>query len=106
MGLYADQLKQIQNAIGAAEGGTTYVIGVRTYGAGDLDELYAREEMLSCSAAIQTIQEGAQSYTIRGRQFTHADLGELHNRRDTARVRLNRVLRKTTGLRVGRVVHE
>lgn len=84
MGLYADQLTQLHAAIAAVESGDTYEIAGRIYSAGDLDELYAREELVSVQAAIQAIQEGSQSYTIHGRSFTLGDLEALYKQRDAA----------------------
>jgi hypothetical protein len=107
VGLYADQLAQLQAAIVAAENGDPYVIGARTYGAGDLTELYAREELTSIQAAIEAIQGGSQAYTIHGRSFTLADLATLYTEREAARVRLDQLARKTRGgMRLRRGVSE
>jgi len=106
MGLYADQLTQLQAAIAAAENGDNYTIGTRAYGPGDLDELYAREELASVQAAIAAIQEGSQSYTIHGRSFTFADLDTLYKQRDAARARMKNVTSKRTGIRLRRGVTE
>lgn len=106
MSLYADQLTQIQAAIAAAENGDNYTIGTRVYGPGDLNELYAREELTSVQAAIAAIQEGSQSYTIHGRSFTLADLSTLYTQRDAARTRLQNVSSKRGGIRLRRGVAE
>lgn len=96
--LYADQLAAVQAAIVAIENGDTNTIGTRTYGSADLDELYLREERLSVQTAIQAINEGAQSYTIRGRSFTKGDLSTLYQRLDEVRAREQR--RSNGGIRV------
>lgn len=106
MGLYADQLVQIQAAIIAVENGDTFIIGQRTYGPGDQAELYAREELTSVQAAIQAIQEGSQSYSIHGRSFTFGDLGQLYKQRDAARSRLDRLNGTRKGIRLRRGVAE
>lgn len=101
MGLYTDQLTQLQAAIVAAENGESYTIGTRTYGASNLDELYAREELTSVQSAIAAIQEGSQSYMIHGRSFTLADLATLYKQRDAARQRVRQITRGGIRLRRG-----
>lgn len=96
--LYKDQLVQVQKAIIAIENGDGWTIGARVYGSADLEELGLRADRLSVQTAIQAIEEGAQSYTIRGRSFTKGDLRTLYERLDAIRDREAR--RSRGGIRV------
>lgn len=101
--LYANMLREKQNAAEIVRRGGSFTIGARTYaGTADLTELLGDIELLSVEAAISRIEEGGQSFQHGDRVYTEADLATLYERRDKLRVRATRSA--SSGARVRRVV--
>jgi hypothetical protein len=101
--LYANMLREKQNAAEIVRRGGSFTLGARTYtGTADLTELLADIELLSVRAAISRIEEGGQSFQHGDRVYTEADLGELYERLDRLTARASRSA--STGARVRRVV--
>jgi hypothetical protein len=82
--VYAEKLDRIHASIVALEDGTStsqVQDGVTYTAATDsLAALYRLRDRMAVKAAIQAIEEGAQVYTVLGRQFTKGNLRELYDR--------------------------
>lgn len=62
--------------------------------------LTVTEQLENVQAAIAAIEDGAQSYSIRDRSYTRADLKTLYEREDRLLARYEREANNRSGARV------
>lgn len=97
--IWANRRDRLQVAIAELEDGIASVVldGV-TKTASDLPQLTRDLELASVRAAIEAIEQGAQSYEVLGRRFQKAELAVLYSRAD--RLEQRAVARSGSGIRV------
>lgn len=84
------------------DGSTSEVFEGKTYRAADLETLYALVERLSVRAAIEAVENGAQSYELNGVVYTRANLATLYQRDAGFAARDARATRGGIGIRYAR----
>lgn len=100
--LYAQQLREVYEAISLNEEGGAQSITLRGRIWSTLEELYRLADMVRLDAAIAAIEEGAQTYTILDHTFSRAQYTDLVARRDMLSRRAAATARG--GIRVRNVV--